>query len=135
MANLLEAQILTPYGAAYKGTAVGVALPGSQGRFEVLVNHAPLMSSLEPGLVVIRSDGESKLLSFAVSGGFVDVQANTVVVMAEAAESPEQIDVARAEAAMARAKTRLASREPGLDAARAEASLNRAINRLRVAGR
>jgi F-type H+-transporting ATPase subunit epsilon len=135
MANLLEAQILTPHGPAFKGKAVGVVLPGTQGRFEVLANHAPLMSALEPGLVVIRSEAESKALRFAVSGGFVDVNANAVVVMVEAAESPEQIDVSRAEAALNRAKTRLASRESGMDAARAEASLSRAMNRLKVAAR
>lgn len=135
MANLLEAQILTPHGPAYKGKAVGVALPGTQGRFELLVNHAPLMSTLEAGEVVIRSESDGKSVRFAVSGGFVDVSANVVTVLAEAAETPEQIDVARAEAAMSRAKTRLASRESGLDAARAEASLSRALNRLKVAGR
>jgi F-type H+-transporting ATPase subunit epsilon len=135
MSNLLEAQILTPYGASYTGKAVGVALPGSEGRFEVLVNHAPLMSSLAAGEVVVRGGPDGRVHRFAVSGGFVDVGANTVTVLAEAAESPESIDVSRAEAALERAKSRLAAREPGLDAARAEASLSRAMNRLRVAGR
>lgn len=135
MASHLETQILTPHGPAFKGKAVGVALPGTEGRFEVLVNHAPLMASLEAGEVVVRAEGEAKPYRFAVSGGFVDVHANAVTVMAEAAETPEQIDVARAEAALGRAKSRLASREAGVDSTRAEAALSRALNRLRVAGR
>lgn len=135
MANQLEAQILTPYGAAFKGKAAGVALPGTEGRFEVLVNHAPLMSSLEPGEVVVRSDADGKVHRFAVSGGFVDVSTNAVTVLAEAAETPDQIDVARAEAALNRAKERLANRSADVDQLRAEAALSRAMNRLKVAGR
>jgi F-type H+-transporting ATPase subunit epsilon len=64
----------------------------------------------------------------------VEARDNEVVVLAEAAESPEQIDVARAEAAMTRAKERLSNRASDLDQARAEASLSRALNRLKVAG-
>lgn len=133
MANVLNAHILTPNGPAFKGTAKGIALPGTEGRFEVLVNHAALMSALEPGEVVVRSDSDPTVTRFAVSHGFVDVRDNHVVVMVEAAETPDQIDVSRAEAALGRAKSRLTTRDTSVDQARAEASLSRALNRLKVA--
>ncbi|MEN9839808.1 MAG: hypothetical protein RL177_1287, partial [Bacteroidota bacterium] len=106
---------------------------GTEGSFEILTNHAAIMSALEAGEVRV-TDAESGTKTFAISGGFVEARDNEVVVLAEAAESPEQIDVARAEAAMTRAKERLSSRASDLDQARAEAALSRAMNRLKVAG-
>ena len=133
MAAPFQAQVLTPHGPVYRGSVTGIRVPGTEGSFEILHNHAALMSALEAGEVRV-TDAETRNRSFAISGGFVEVRGNEVVVLAEAAESPEQIDVARAEAAMTRAKERLSNRASDLDQARAEESLSRALNRLKVAG-
>ena len=132
MAAPFQAQVLTPHGPVYRGSVTGIRVPGTEGSFEILHNHAALMSALEAGEVRV-TDAETGNRSFAISGGFVEVRGNEVVVLAEAAESPEQIDVARAEAAMTRAKERLSNRASDLDQARADASLSRAMNRLKVA--
>ncbi len=132
MSKSFDVQILTPDGPTYKGSVESVRLPGSEGQFEVLFNHARLMASLAAGPVVITEPGGHKV-HLAVSGGFAEVGGNQVTVLAESAETAAAIDLARAEAARDRAKHRLSHREPGLDVVRAEAALNRAINRIRVA--
>ncbi len=125
MAAPFQAQVLTPYGPVYRGSVTGIRVPGTEGSFEILTNHAAIMSALGSGEVRV-TDAESGTKTFAISGG--------IVVLAEAAEAPEQIDVDRAEAALTRAKERLSNRASDLDQARAEASLSRALNRLKVAG-
>jgi len=133
MAVPFQAQVLTPNGPVYRGKVTGIRVPGSEGSFEILYNHAPLMSALEAGVIRV-TDAESVQQLFAVSGGFVEVKANDVVVLAEAAEASDKIDVSRAEAALNRAKERLANRSSDIDQIRAEAALKRALNRLSVAG-
>jgi F-type H+-transporting ATPase subunit epsilon len=71
---------------------------------------------------------------YATGGGFLEVHDNSVVVLVESAERPEEIDVKRAESARDRAVQRLRSGSRTIDSARAEASLQRALNRLRLAG-
>lgn len=133
MAVPFYAQVLTPHGPVFQGSVTGIRVPGSEGSFEILYNHAALMSALEAGEVRV-TDAEFGNRFFAISGGFVEVRDNEVVVLAEAAESPQQIDVPRAEAALDRAKERLANRTADVDYVRAEAALKRALNRLSVAG-
>lgn len=133
MAAPFQAQVLTPYGPVYRGSVTGIRVPGTEGSFEIQTNHAAIMSALEAGQVRV-TDVESGTKTFAISGGFVEARDNEVVVLAEAAEAPEQIDVARAEAALGRAKERLSNRTADVDQARAEAALSRAMNRLKVAG-
>ena len=73
-------EIITPDEVLFSGEAVSVKLPGSNGSFEALSNHAPLLSSLEKGTIIVRtSDGEE---TFEVSGGIVEVLNNKVVVLA-----------------------------------------------------
>lgn len=133
MAVQFQTQVLTPNGPVYRGKVTGIRLPGTEGSFEIQYNHAPLMSALEAGVIRV-TDSELGAQFYAVSGGFVEVKANDVVVLAEAAEASEKIDVARAEAALNRAKERLANRSADVDHIRAEAALKRALNRLSVAG-
>ena len=124
--------IVTPERVVLEQDAASVVVPGSEGSLGILANHAPLMAELMVGEVQIRNaDGVETRL--ATSGGFMEVASNTVRILAETAEKPEEIDVHRAEQAAARAKERLSSRDQGIDIARAEVALKRAINRLRVA--
>jgi F-type H+-transporting ATPase subunit epsilon len=124
-----RARILTPNGPVFDGQIIGIQVPGERGRFEVLANHAPLISSLSIGAIRIRTGKELKI--FAVSGGVIEVLKNNVTVLAAAAESADAIDIKRAEEARKRAEERL--RDKRFDQVRAEAALMRAINRITVA--
>jgi F-type H+-transporting ATPase subunit epsilon len=126
-------EIITPSRAAFTGEAMGVSAPGVEGGFQVLRNHAALLSSLEPGrLKILQADGSE--VYYATSGGVLEVFDNTVLVLAETAERADEIDVDRARAARERAEGRLRARDPEVDVERAELALRRALNRLRVAG-
>ena len=75
------AQILTPEGSLFEGDVTGVKMPGTMGSFEVKANHAPLVSTLEEGDVLVRrSEGET---NYKISGGFVEVAENKLTLLAE----------------------------------------------------
>lgn len=127
-------EIVTPKKVAFKGEVASFSAPGVMGGFQVLVDHAPLLSALSVGEVKLTtSDGKES--HYATSGGFVEVKTNHVVVLAETAERADEIDVERAKAAGTRAQKRLADRNPDLDLERARAALLRSLNRLKVAHR
>jgi F-type H+-transporting ATPase subunit epsilon len=117
-----------------QGVEVLVA-PGAEGQLAILPRHAALMTTLDAGELIFRRGASEE--SFVVSGGFMEVKNDRVTILADAAESSEEIDIARAEAARARAEERLRRyREQNVrdvDLARAQASLQRALLRLRVA--
>jgi F-type H+-transporting ATPase subunit epsilon len=110
-----------------------VVAPGVEGQLGILPHHAPLMTMLLPGELLVKKGGEEFYL--AISGGFIEVRPDRVIILADAAERVEEIDIARAEEAKRRAEARLAEREPGVDTARAEAALRRSLIRLQVAQR
>lgn len=117
-----------------------VVAPGVEGYFGVLPGHAALLTTLGSGEVTYRTGrAEQHLL---VAGGFAEVQPDRVIILAEVAEAPEEIDRARAERARQRAELRLAGRHPQghegegeIDYSRALAALARALARIMVAGR
>ena len=88
------------------------------------------MTMLQPGELQVRRGGEE--LSVAISGGFLEVRPDRVIVLADTAERAEEIDASRAEEAKRRAQELLKHRPPDLDASRAEAALRRALVRLEV---
>ena len=110
-----------------------VIAPGVQGQLGILPHHAPLMTTLEPGELRVRKGGEET--SLAISGGFLEVRPDRVIVLADAAERDEEIDIARAEAAKRRAQEQIAHPTPEVDIAQAEAALRRSLARLRVGER
>lgn len=90
----LQVEIVTPEGTIYSGSAQAVSLPGGLAPFQVLVNHAPIISTLELGAIrIVDSDGYEHV--FAVTGGFVEVKNNHVSIVAEEVIPAEQIDVVR----------------------------------------
>lgn len=91
MANTYQAQLLTPEGSRFEGQVVSVRVPGSNGDFQMLYNHAPIVSSLGIGKISIRQEGE-KELNFAVSGGFVEMSNNQLTILAEKAEKSTEIN-------------------------------------------
>jgi F-type H+-transporting ATPase subunit epsilon len=123
--------IVSPSGRVFNGEATRVKAPGVEGSFEVLKNHAPMIAAIEVGTIVVTGvDGNP--ITIATSGGFVEVQNNTVSVVAETAELASEIDVERAKAAEQRAVEALANADPQVKATM-EAALERARNRVRVA--
>ncbi len=108
-----------------------VVAPGTEGELGILPHHAPLMTMLKPGEVKLRKGTEE--IFMAVSGGFLEVRPDHVIILADAAERADEIDAARAEAAKKRAQERLAMSASDIDKAHAEAALRRAIARLDVA--
>jgi len=127
-------EIIAPNRVVFSGEATSVSAPGTLGGFQVLFNHAPLLSSLEAGLLKVK-DTQGADTVYATGGGYLEVRGNKVVVLVDSAERPEEIDVERARSAHARAEERLKSRDPSLDVERAERALARAMNRIRIAGR
>lgn len=129
----IRLDVVTAEGTVYSEDVDIVVAPGTEGQLGILPHHTPLMTMLEPGELLIRKNGDE--LCMAVSGGFLEVRPDRVIVLADTAERAEEIDIARAEAAKRRAEERLKERIPGMDAARAEAALRRSIIRLQVAER
>ncbi|MBU0474405.1 MAG: ATP synthase F1 subunit epsilon [Bacteroidetes bacterium] len=130
----IKIEIVTPSKIAFEGNVKSITIPGTKGSFQVLFNHAPLMSSFEVGFIKIETlSGE--ITNYATSGGTVEVLNNKVIVLAESFESKEQIDIKRAEEALSRAKDRIKIHSSGnnIDTIRAEFALRRAINRLKLA--
>jgi len=104
--------------------------PGVEGQLGILPHHAPLMTMLQPGELRVRKDREE--LSMAITGGFLEVRPDRIIVLADSAERAEEIDIKRAEEAKRRAQERLKLRTPEVDLARAEAAMRRALARLKV---
>ena len=110
-----------------------VVAPGIEGQLGILPHHAPLMTMLKPGELLVRKDGEE--FSLVITGGFLEVRPDRVIVLADAAERVEEIDLARAEEARRRARERLMERIPEVEAVRAQAALLRALARIEVVQR
>jgi F-type H+-transporting ATPase subunit epsilon len=128
----LKLDIVTAERVVYSADVDIVIAPGVEGQLGILPHHAPLMTILQAGELVVRKGGQED--SLAISGGFLEVRPDRVIILADSAERAEEIDVARAEAARKRAEERLADRKvAGLDESRAEAALQRAMARLSVA--
>ena len=112
-----------------------VVAPGSEGYFGVLPGHAALLATLGSGEVVYRRGRDE--VHLAVHGGFAEVTPERVIVLAETAERPDEIDRARAERARQRAEQRMAGRAPEgeseIDYDDALAAYQRALTRLLVA--
>jgi F-type H+-transporting ATPase subunit epsilon len=131
-------ELATPTRQMVSTEADEVVAPGSEGYFGVLPGHAAFLTTLGSGEVSYRDGrGEHRL---AVIGGFAEVSGDRVIILAEHAERPEEIDRERAERGRQRAEQRLAGKSPSgsqeeIDYARALAALQRALARLQVAGR
>ncbi|MGB6895811.1 MAG: F0F1 ATP synthase subunit epsilon, partial [Dehalococcoidia bacterium] len=106
-------------------------VPGIEGELGVLPLHAPLLTTIQPGVLrVVKGEEETTM---AITGGFIEVRENRITILADAAERGEDIDVARVEEARRRAEERLASREATVDMVQAEMALKRALVRLKAA--
>ncbi len=127
----IAVEILEAGGDTCREEAAMVMAPSVAGQLGILPGHMPIIVRLTTGIVrLVRPGGEA--VRFAVSGGFLEVGAGKVTILADAAEKVEEIDVQRALSAKKRAEERLRDQSESLDLARAQASLHRAVNRLRA---
>jgi F-type H+-transporting ATPase subunit epsilon len=130
----LHLQIVTPQKRAFEGDVDEVIVPGSEGELGILPHHAPLVSLLGQGILRLKQGGQEQ--EFAIFGGFLQVRPDRVVVLAETADLGSDVDLERAERARREAEKML---QGGLaeevDLARARAALQRALIRIRIAER
>lgn len=124
-------EVATPEKLVVRNDASEAQIPGSNGMLGILPGHAPLISEIEAGELSYTMDGKRHVL--AVAKGWVEISGNTVRVLVDACEAPEEIDVRRAEESLKRANERLLSPKQDLDLARALNAYKRAQTRLAVA--
>ena len=129
----IKLEIVTAEGLLYSDDVDLVSAPGVMGTLGILPKHTPLLTVLEAGELRFTKEGEEE--SFAVSGGFVEVQPDRVIVLADTAEHAEEIDLERAEAARQRAEKLLKERPPEIDMTVIEGALRRSRIRLKVGRR
>jgi F-type H+-transporting ATPase subunit epsilon len=123
-------EIVTPERIVFEGQVDSVTVPGTHTPFQMLVNHAPIVSSLAVGELRF-TDAQGTNHIYATSGGFAQMVNNKASVVVETAEEAGSIDIVRAQESRRRAEERLAKRSE-CDTARAELALSRALNRLKV---
>jgi len=129
----MQLEIITAEQQVFGDDVDLVVAPGIEGELGILAHHAPLMTALQPGEILIRKDGEETYL--AVTGGFLEVMGNKVTILADACERSDEIDEERAQVAVNRATERMASQETDMQLERAMSSIRRAQVRLNVVRR
>jgi F-type H+-transporting ATPase subunit epsilon len=129
----IELIIVTPERQLLRESVVEVTVPGLDGQLGILPGHAPLMTELGIGELAYRTSTSSQPVVLAVISGFAEVLSDRVTILAETAERAEEIDLARAEEAKARAEKRLAAGDTNIDWDRANIALQRSIIRIQVA--
>jgi F-type H+-transporting ATPase subunit epsilon len=131
-----QLNIVTPEKSVFDGAVSSTTLPGEAGYLGVWAHHAPMVASLVPGVLSVHEGAsEASTRQWAIGGGFAQVSENKMILVVDSAEDQGEIDVARAEAALARAKEHLreALTDKSIDAERAQAAKERAEARLKVA--
>jgi len=131
--SLFKLHISTPEKLFFNNDVESVIMTSIEGELGVLSGHIPLVTALAPGVLKIRAGGEWKIA--VVSGGFAEIKNDEVVVLADTAEWPEEIEVNRAMEAKQRAEERLRLSTSEVEYARSVAALQRAMARLRVVRR
>ena len=127
-------EVVTPERTVYAQDVDMIVVKGVAGELGILPNHIPLVTPLKIAPVKINIGKKSEYI--AVNGGFMEVRKDKVVIFAESAELPGEIDVDRARASKERAEQRLrAAKKDEFDFRRAELSLQRALNRLETASK
>jgi F-type H+-transporting ATPase subunit epsilon len=129
----LQLEIVTPERRAFTDEVDMVVVPGVEGQLGILPHHTPLISALGTGELKIKQHGSEQIM--LISGGFVEVRPDKVVIMADVAEHSDEIDEARAVEARRRAEAELEQAHEPADLARIRAALQTALMRERIATR
>ena len=130
--KLLKLRVISPDRIFFEGDADFVELRTSEGEIGVYKAHIPLTAILVPGLLKIHHDGNVKIAALHI--GFVEILPDSITVLAESAEWPEEIDIERAQNAKKRAEDRLRSGDENVNVARAELALRKALIRIEASG-
>ncbi len=133
MARKFKVEIVTPEKLVFSEEVESLVVPAERGYLGVLAGHAPLLCTLQPGGIRLVRDGDETW--FATGGGFMEVAGGRASLLTESAEPVAEIDLARAQEGVQRAKDRLASVDKLVDRERAQNALDRAQNRLRLASK
>ena len=104
----MRLEIITAEKQVYDDDVDVLVAPGIEGQLGILPRHAPLMTALQAGELMIRKDGEESYL--AVTGGFLEVIGSKVTILADACERSDEIDEERAQAAIDRAREEMGPR-------------------------
>ncbi len=131
MASTIHVDIVSAEGQIFSGEASMVFVPGSQGELGIAPRHAPLLTTLKAGEVRVQSEGAEEQ-SFYVSGGSLEIQPHLVTVLADTAARARDLDEAAALAAKQRAEDAVRERTDKVDIAEAQAELARAVAQLRA---
>ncbi len=127
--NTFEVRVITPDRTFYKGEATMVEFNTTEGEIGIYKNHIPMTVIIKPGILTITGEDVKKA---ALHSGFVEILGDSVTILAEVIEWPDEIDEMRAMAAKERAERLLAQKDPKTDIARAETALLRAMARINV---
>src|SRR3954447_10374964 len=125
----LKLEIVTPEEKIYSEDVDMVTLPGSEGELGVYPKHVPLLTTLKPGELRVRSGRETTM---AIGEGFVEIKGDAVSVLTDMALESEKIDIATAEAAVERAKAAMKEDHTSEEVAAIQASLQKALAQLHV---
>ncbi len=131
MSENLHLEIVTPFGKTFSEEVVSCVVPGVKGQFQILTNHAAVISNITIGAIKIEISAKDKVF-IATSGGFCEVRNNEIKIIVESAEKSEEIDIGRALKSKERAEERLKTKSDKNDDLRAKLALTRAINRIHV---
>ncbi len=136
MTNLIKFEIVTPERTILKEQIVSITVPTTEGELTILAHHIPIVSILKPGIIQIRKDG-GEIDLMAVSGGFIEVLRNKIVIMADTAERAQEIDEARAEEARQRAEELMKNIEKSddIDFASISANMAKELARIKTANK
>lgn len=129
MAKSLKLQVVTPDRSIFEGEVEEFTAPGAVGPFTIMINHAPIVSALVPG--IFKWKPASADTKYLLGGGFLEFHENAATVLASSAERVESIDLERAQRALARAQERLQHPVDGtIDYERARQARDRALARI-----
>ena len=123
-------KVITPYGVFFEGEIDSLNVCTTQGYLTILPNHIPLVSPLQIASMSFKTNKTTCVC--AVSGGIMHVSLKETKIIANACEYQEDIDINRAIKAKERAEKRLANKKENINVARAEAALKRALNRINI---
>lgn len=123
-------KVITPERVFYEGEVRMVEFNTTEGEIGIYKGHVPMTVIVRPGILTVSENDRVK--NAALHAGFVEILEDSVTILAEVIEWPEEIDRQRAEAALSRAEERLRTKTPETDILRAETSLQRAIARIHV---
>jgi F-type H+-transporting ATPase subunit epsilon len=130
----LTVELITPERSLITESGIDqLVAPSVDGQVTILPRHAPLLTILDPGVVLVRRAGSDEVL--AVSGGFLQVHENRVTILADASERSDEVDRERAERARAEAEREISEAQDFDSMLEARIRLMRALSRLRAAER